>query len=112
MASPNLPAVTTVTPAVLATGGLSTMNSTLYTVPAGRAVKNLRASAINASGGTTATVTFYTNAGMIAQRNVGAALSIVVDELVGLSLPDPETIPSLANGAAGVKFHFSGLVFS
>jgi hypothetical protein len=120
MATPNLTAITTVTPGLLASQQLSSGEQTIYTVGAAKAAKlgslvltNTSSSActvavsVVASGGTAGT----TNR-VVAPYSLAAGDSMTVPEVAGMWLGAGAFLSVNAGTASSVDVTLSGLEFS
>lgn len=120
MATPNLSAITTVTPGVLASAQLASGATTIYTVPGSKAAKIAKLVLTNTSGSAVSvSVSLVPSGGsvdtthrVVSGYNLAAGDSTAVSELEGVWMGDGDFISVTAATASAVDVMLSGLVFA
>lgn len=120
MATPNLSAITVVTPAILASAQLASGSTTVYTVPASKAAKLAKLILTNTSvSPVVVSVSVVPSGGtvdgthqIVSGYSLAAGDSTTVTEVEGLWLGDNDFLSVNAGTGAAVNVMLSGLVFA
>lgn len=120
MTTPNLSAITTVTPAVLASAQVGSGTTTIYTVPASKAAKIAKLVLSNTSAAAvTISVTLVPVGGtidgthrVISGYSLAAGDSTVINEIEGVWMGDGDLLAVVASAGSAVDVMLSGLVFA
>jgi len=120
MATPNLSAITTVTPGILASAQMASGDNTVYTVPAGKAAKLATVTLTNTgASAVVVSVSLIPSAGavdgthkVVSGYSLAANDSTTVSELAGAWLGDGDKLSVNAATGAVVDVAVTGLVFA
>lgn len=120
MATPNLSAITTVTPGILASAQLGSGDTTVYTVPASKAAKLAKLVLTNVTGAAvTVSVSIVPTGGtidgthrVVSGYSLAAGDTTTVTEVEGCWLGQGDLIAVTTSAAAAVDVLVSGLVFA
>lgn len=120
MATPNLSAITTVTPAIFASTQLGAGDTTVYTVPGSSAAKLVKLVLTNTSGSAvTVSVSIIPAGGavdgshrVVSGYSLAGGDSTTVTEVEGVLLGAGDSVSINAGVAASVDVLLSGLVFA
>ena len=120
MATPNLSAITTVTPGILASQQLASGDTTIYTVPANKAAKLAKLALTNVSGAAVVVSVSVVPSGgavdathrVVSGFSLAAGDSTTVTEIEGCWLGQGDLVSVNASAATAIDVLLSGLVFA
>lgn len=120
MATPNLSAITTVTPGILASQQLTSGDTTIYTVPANKAAKLAKLVLTNVSAAAVVVSVSVVPSGasvdgthrVVSGFSLAAGDSTTVTEIEGCLLGQGDLISVNAGTATSIDVLLSGLVFA